>query len=210
MKNILIKVPQQRRSQEKFNALLVAASLQFIGVGFKKTTTANIALEADVSIGTLYDYFSCKEALLIALLDGELKQCLSQALNKTKYNTVNASENLRALLQEGIAFAFEQQDLLRILFLDMPEYISTINLQQSRETVSVIAEQYTQRHAQSMKLPADQEGIELLLYSLMNIVLGFQFRIAILQDESYDQDTIVEQLIVIINPMLIEHRANNL
>ena len=60
------KQPKQRRSRELVEALLEGAARVFDREGLDATTN-RIAQEAGVSVGSLYQYFPNKEALLTAL-----------------------------------------------------------------------------------------------------------------------------------------------
>ncbi|BCL34149.1 TetR/AcrR family transcriptional regulator [Nostoc sp. MS1] len=59
--------PQQARSQERVNDILSAAEELFIEMGYEQTTTRVIATRAKVPIGSLYQFFPDKEAILKAL-----------------------------------------------------------------------------------------------------------------------------------------------
>ena len=59
--------PRQRRSQDTVAFLLEAAAQVFGARGYERTTTNHVAERAGVSIGTLYQYFPNKDALLLAL-----------------------------------------------------------------------------------------------------------------------------------------------
>ncbi|HIK08293.1 MAG TPA: TetR family transcriptional regulator [Trichormus sp. M33_DOE_039] len=59
--------PQQMRSQERVDSILNAAEELFIEMGYEQTTTRAIATHAKVSIGSLYQFFPDKEAILKAL-----------------------------------------------------------------------------------------------------------------------------------------------
>lgn len=65
--NFLRKTPSQVRSQETFNRVLYAATRIFHEQGYDRTTTNDIADEADLSIGSVYQYFANKDSILIAL-----------------------------------------------------------------------------------------------------------------------------------------------
>ena len=62
--NILRHRPQQERSQQRVNAILDAAEQLFAGIGYEATSTNAIAARAHVSIGSLYQFFASKEAIL--------------------------------------------------------------------------------------------------------------------------------------------------
>jgi AcrR family transcriptional regulator len=62
----------ERRKARTRAALLTAARELFASRGLEGTTIAQIAEHADVAIGSFYNHFSTKEALLEALLEAEL------------------------------------------------------------------------------------------------------------------------------------------
>jgi AcrR family transcriptional regulator len=68
-KNEPRKRPKQARSQQTVDALLEATARVLGARGFEGATTNEIARVAGVSIGSLYQYFPSKEALVAALLE---------------------------------------------------------------------------------------------------------------------------------------------
>jgi AcrR family transcriptional regulator len=62
------KAPRQARSREMVEAILEAAARVLVKDGFERTTTNRVAEAAGVSIGSLYQYFPSKEALVAALI----------------------------------------------------------------------------------------------------------------------------------------------
>lgn len=67
------KKPQQQRSQAMVEAILDAATESFCAGGFAGTTTNAIAERAGVSIGSFYQYFPNKLALLEALRERHVR-----------------------------------------------------------------------------------------------------------------------------------------
>ena len=63
------KRPRQARSRETVDAILDATAQVLIRQGFDALTTNAVAAKAGVSIGSLYQYFPNKEALVSALID---------------------------------------------------------------------------------------------------------------------------------------------
>ncbi len=63
------RMPLQRRSHDTVRAILDAAARIFAARGYAGTTTNHVAALAGVSIGSLYEYFPSKDALLVALLE---------------------------------------------------------------------------------------------------------------------------------------------
>nr|WP_278265374.1 TetR/AcrR family transcriptional regulator [Nocardia sp. AG03] len=66
------KQPKQRRAAETREWILTAAAQVFAEHGYGAGTTNRIAERAGVSIGSLYQYFPNKDAILRALMDGHI------------------------------------------------------------------------------------------------------------------------------------------
>jgi AcrR family transcriptional regulator len=83
------KTASQRRSRATVDALVEATARILVREGFDKASTNHIAEVAGVSVGSLYQYFPGKEALVAAVIDrhrreilqtvrGELAEALAQ------------------------------------------------------------------------------------------------------------------------------------
>src|SRR5258708_40058161 len=70
------KQPQQARAQETVRAILEATVQVVDREGLDAATTTRIAEVAGVSIGSLYQYFSHRDAILNALQDREFERTL--------------------------------------------------------------------------------------------------------------------------------------
>ncbi len=64
---------RQRRAMARRNQILEVAARLFAEKGFHRTTTRDIAKAADISEGSLYNYFTSKEDLLLGIMT-----CLSE------------------------------------------------------------------------------------------------------------------------------------
>jgi AcrR family transcriptional regulator len=98
MTNRLRKTPRQDRSENTVKAILESACiiLNELGVeGFGRFQTAKVAQKAGVSIGTLYQYFPNKNALLSQVLDFRNQEDLNiaQRVISTR-KTAPASETI--------------------------------------------------------------------------------------------------------------------
>jgi AcrR family transcriptional regulator len=60
---------QERRAAARKSQIITAAAHLFAEKGFHRTTTRDIAEAADVSEGTLYNYFESKDDLLLDIMD---------------------------------------------------------------------------------------------------------------------------------------------
>lgn len=75
------KSPVQARSAASVDAILEATIQVLLGVGKERLTTTKVALRAGVSIGTLYQYFPNKSALLQSALKRHLEE-VSEAVER--------------------------------------------------------------------------------------------------------------------------------
>lgn len=68
------RLPVQARAQRTVDAVLKASRQLFARHGYAGTTTNHIAERAGVSIGSLYEYFPSKDAILVALVEAHLDE----------------------------------------------------------------------------------------------------------------------------------------
>jgi AcrR family transcriptional regulator len=76
------KRPRQQRSQATVDAILDATARVLCTTGYDRASTNRIALAAGVSVGSLYQYFPSKEALVASLIERHVEQMT--ALVKSK------------------------------------------------------------------------------------------------------------------------------
>ena len=63
------KLPRQSRSQATVDAILIATARVLVRDGYDRASTNRVALAAGVSVGSLYQYFPSKEALVASLIE---------------------------------------------------------------------------------------------------------------------------------------------
>ena len=67
--NLWRKEPRQARAEATVDAIFEATVQLLLGGGISRLTTTRVAARAGVSVGTMYQYFPNKRALLLALFD---------------------------------------------------------------------------------------------------------------------------------------------
>ncbi len=77
------KRPRQRRSQQTVAAILEAAARILVEDGYAKLNTNRVAEVAGVSIGSLYQYFPNKQALVLALAESHLGREIERVASMT-------------------------------------------------------------------------------------------------------------------------------
>ncbi|WP_165679813.1 TetR/AcrR family transcriptional regulator, partial [Metapseudomonas otitidis] len=101
------KQPRQQRSQQMVADLVEACARVIAREGLPRLSTNLIAAEAGVSVGSLYQYFDCKEALVEALLN-RMSQDLVSVIR----------DNAPALLADDVHAAVERLLQAVFAFLD--------------------------------------------------------------------------------------------
>lgn len=79
------KKPRQGRSRETVEALLEATARVLVSAGYDRASTNRIAEAAGVSVGSLYQYFPGKEALVAALIErhsGEVRSLVLERMSE--------------------------------------------------------------------------------------------------------------------------------
>ena len=98
--------------------ILRAATRVFAEKGFSRATTREVAREAGVSEGTIYNYFEDKDALLIAIMD---------ALNETERRAEDFREGVatdfegffEGYLRHRMAVIWENRETFRVVMSEM-------------------------------------------------------------------------------------------
>jgi AcrR family transcriptional regulator len=129
--------PKQTRGQRKVEHILRSAEALFAEVGFDNTTTNAIAARANVSIGSLYQFFASKEAILEAMADRYLRQtrvALDEALNPPQ--NVALDELLTRLLERLIVLQEQRPYFLQCLGQSQPSPVLTPAVEELSESVA--------------------------------------------------------------------------
>jgi AcrR family transcriptional regulator len=127
------KRPAQERSRATVDALVGATARILVREGFDKASTNRIADIAGVSVGSLYQYFPGKEALVVAVIERhnqELMQVVRDALARVA--TLPMEQAVRQLVAAAIDAHRVDPKLHRVLAEQLPrtgrlENIETFN-----------------------------------------------------------------------------------
>ncbi|APR78187.1 Transcriptional regulator, TetR family protein [Minicystis rosea] len=96
------KLPRQARAKATVDAVITAAASVLVAEGYERTTTSRVAERAGVSVGSLYQYFPNKEALVAALIErhaNEVVAVMRRALAEAA--TASLDDALLAIIRAG-------------------------------------------------------------------------------------------------------------
>lgn len=94
------KSPVQERSAASVEAILRATIQVLLKLGKERLTTTRVAARAGVSVGTLYQYFPNKSALLRAALKRHLEEIEAEVVAVCREQAGAAMETMAAALME--------------------------------------------------------------------------------------------------------------
>jgi AcrR family transcriptional regulator len=141
------KRPSQARAKATVEAILTAAAQVLIAQGYEGATTARIAERAGVSIGSLYQYFPNKEALVAALIEHhaeEIVAVLEQALGDPEPASLEAG--IRAFMRAGISAHRLDPKLHKILNEQVPRVGHLAKVMDTSRRVTEAIEAFLRRH----------------------------------------------------------------
>ncbi len=110
------KKPSQGRSKATVEAVLSAAAHILEDRGLKGFNTNAVAVRAGVSIGSLYQYFPSKDAILVALMEQGLavfSETLAEAIDGAPGDSLG--EDLKFMLQMGLVSHLRRPNLVKLL-----------------------------------------------------------------------------------------------
>lgn len=115
------KRPVQARSQATVDAIVDAAARVLVQGGYDGFTTNRVADRAGVSVGSLYQYFPNKEALL-AELTGRHVAALERGFEAAMARIGDAplAEVVAALIEANVAVHLVDPELHRVLSAEVP------------------------------------------------------------------------------------------
>jgi AcrR family transcriptional regulator len=120
----------ERKAREKMQRrsdIINAAERIFFRNGFESTTMDDVALEAELSKGTLYLYFRSKEDLQFAIFMRGLEILLNNMRNSLSA-TENGDQGLRQLAASFIRFSGEYRYYFSLLMYYESSRIEALNL----------------------------------------------------------------------------------
>ncbi|UVE95995.1 TetR/AcrR family transcriptional regulator [Dietzia sp. B32] len=117
------RVPKQARSRAMVERIVEAARVVLVRDGYESFTTNRVADEAEVSPGSLYQYFPDKSALVAVVMDrwsAEISDRVAASLSATGPVDVNNPATARSIADALLTALEADAGLLRIMWEELP------------------------------------------------------------------------------------------
>jgi AcrR family transcriptional regulator len=198
------KWPQQARSRATVTAILDAMTRILNRESAEAATTTHIAEVAGISIGTLYQYFSHRDAILDALQDREFERAtemMQRVLAVGAYSS--ARDFARAVVEGLIKLHNEAPGLQRLLAIDglrvaRPDRVQAFDLR----IIGVIRTFLTLSN-----LPLRRPNIEAAAFVIFQAVRAAMHARALHSPPGLDDETLADELTDLVLRYLIDDTA---
>ena len=105
----------QRRKEKTRQDLLTAARKVMAEKGYHNAKIIDIAMAADIGVGTFYLYYPTKDALFLELVE-ETARLLKEQIEQARATVEGSIEKIRAANLAFFRFARDHRELLKIIF----------------------------------------------------------------------------------------------
>lgn len=145
------KTAIQDRSKATVDALLAATARVLVREGYDRASTNKIADAAGVSIGSLYQYFPTKEALVAAVIDrhtGEMMDVIRREL--VRVAPLPIPEAARELVKVMIDAHRIEPKLHRVLVEQIPRVGNLEDIERMDEEATALVRAYLEGHREEI------------------------------------------------------------
>ena len=171
--NGMRRKPRQARSQERVNRILDVAEALFASQGYAATTTNAIAAHAEVPIGSLYQFFPDKTAILQALALRYAERLHQQliTIDDTEQATLPLSDYVDQLIDTTDRF-FTDNPSYHAIFMEVQgtvHELQEIDEATDAKLIQDLAKALAKRDAELK--PVDYEAIAFVLVKAIGTLL---------------------------------------
>ncbi|CAN3128020.1 TetR/AcrR family transcriptional regulator [Mycobacterium sp. smrl_JER01] len=186
------RTPTQERSLALVRKVLEATAQVLADVGLDGMSTNKIAARAGVSIGSVYQYFPNKEALLDALVDDRVKRLEALAAGRMEaYQTHSYADATEAMLRATIEFCTTEPQLASILFARIAVPPNTACHVSAARNVLGVTRSYLLRHGDELGVP----DVDLAATMSTHVIAHFAPWIALSIEPEVERERMIEEVV---------------
>jgi AcrR family transcriptional regulator len=201
------KQPRQARSRETVRAILRAAAQVFMAHGYAGGTTNHVAERAGVSIGSLYEYFPNKDALLVALVEAHLQEAetiLAQVADRADADGGDVRAVIGQFVRAMVDLHARDRALHRVLFEEAPLP------RRVRRRLEALEQQMAERLAAYLhRYPgATRRDPRLAAAVIVQAIEGVTHKLVVHGERDADLDAYVEEMVALVTGYLATPAAS--
>ena len=185
------KQPKQARAQATIEAILEATARILVEDGFDAASTNHIARRAGISVGSLYQYFASKEAVIYALVERHIEQMQQQLADiASGMATAPIEDAVRAYVRAMFAVHRVEPRLHRVFFEQLPKLAGRDAFQRWSENSESLVRGYLEGHRDHLR-PRD---LEMAAFLLVHSVESVSYAVAVLRPRYLERDALAEEV----------------
>ncbi|WP_437313676.1 TetR/AcrR family transcriptional regulator [Sorangium sp. So ce385] len=148
------KSPRQARSRALVDAIVEATSRVLVARGYDDTTTIAVAARAGVSVGSLYQYFPNKEALVAALVERHVAALVARVEGAlAAADPADPEAAVRAFVRAGLDGQRLPPALHKILTEQAPRVGRDAEVTETRRALAALLERSLAPHRAHLAVP---------------------------------------------------------
>jgi len=184
------KRPIQERSRATVDSILQATARVLVKHGFDGLTTNLVAQTAGVSVGSLYQYFPNKSALVAALIEQHVDRMTSLCLAELgRVAQLPVAEAIRSVIEVMIRAHAVQPELHRVLTEQVPRVGRMAKLRE----IEVLVERVVAGLLAARKAELAIEDPEMAAFVLVSAIEAITHRAALLSPELFHDPRLVDE-----------------
>jgi AcrR family transcriptional regulator len=184
------KLPTQERSKAMVDVILHATARVLVKEGYDKTSTNKVAAAAGVSVGSLYQYFPSKEALVAALIERHTAEMVA-LIEKAALDYMNAPLEVavRGVVATMIAVHRVDPVLHRVVIEQVPRVGRMQRIDEVEERALLLITEYLRSRAKELR----RRNVELAGFLVSQIIETVTHGTVLRHPKYLDDDELIEE-----------------
>ena len=189
------KEPKQERSRATVEALLEATARVLVREGYERTTTIRVAEVAGYGVGSLYDYFPNKGALVAALIERHAEEMLSLVESSFSAHADSPPHvAVRAWVEGGVRANLADPKLHKVLVEQVPRVGDLARIGDIEARVARLVRAYLERHAAKI----GPEDPSLAAFVVAQAVMSLAHKAVAERPEALEDGRLVEEVTALV------------
>ncbi len=196
------KEPRQARSQATVDAILTATARVLVRDGYDRASTNRVAETAGVSVGSLYQYFPTKEALVAALIDRHMTQMT--ALLETNIDELRDASlpvATRALVKLMLAAHAQNPRLHKIFTEQVPRMGRMSRFYEVERRMGERIRDYLEGHASELRT----KNLDLSIFIIVCVVEALTHMTVVDHPGRFDEEELTDEITSLVLRYVMRH-----
>lgn len=192
--------PTQARALAKYNAIVQASAQVLVEKGYRGATTEAIALEADVSIGTLYEYFKNKDDIFTIYLNQQVASVMAEiAMQVRTEESLSTTNLIERMVEKGVKFIFQHHSIFSTIVREIPSLWEVEQVKALDKSIVVVAKVLFKQSG----IKASQAEFDQIVGFLLHTILGLYIRIALMGIQNFSPESLKRDVLDLISGYIL-------